>query len=54
MDLPKNNMITTKREIQLETRRRNKIRRLRTDGMETNCIEILKPPSDGLKNIVKI
>ena len=54
MDLPKGNMITSKREIQLETHRRKNICRLRTDGTETNCVEILKSPSDVVKNIVNI
>ena len=52
MDEPKGSTITSKRMSQLDTRRRNTIRPVRTDGTETNCVEILKSPSDGPKNIV--
>ena len=40
--------------IQRDTRRRITFRRLRTDGTETSCFEILRSPSDGLKNIVNV
>ena len=46
-DLPKCSMVTSKREIQLQTQRRMIFLRLRTDGTETNYTETLKPPSDG-------
>ena len=54
MDLPKINRITSNRETQLETQGRNNIRLVQQDGTGTSYTEILKPPSDGLKNIVNI
>ena len=54
MDRPNGNMITTKREIQIETHGRRYVSLRRTDGTETIHTEILKLPSDGLKNIVHI
>ena len=52
MDGPKSSTSTSKRMSQRDTRRRNSIRLLRTDGTETNYPANLKTPSDGPKNIV--
>ena len=52
MDGPKSSTSTSKRMSQRDTRRRNNIRLLRTDGTETNYPANLKTPSDGPENIV--
>ena len=54
MDGPNSSTITSKRMSQCDTQRRKTICRFRVDGRETICKEVLKSPSDGLKNIVNI